>query len=139
SQRDNLLSSVFHPVSHCEAQTRFANNALAFFYVGAFEPNNDRNFHTQVLCSAHDSARNHVAADNTAENIDEHCAHMFVRQQNAKCGFHSFLRCPAADIQKICRFAAGKLDDVHRGHRQPGAVHHAGDIAVELDVVEIEL
>src|SRR5437660_12204551 len=100
SQRDNLLSSVFHPVSHCEAQTRFANNALAFFYVGAFEPNNDRNFHTQVLCSAHDSARNHVAADNTAENIDEHCAHMFVRQQNAKCGFHSFLRCPAADIQK---------------------------------------
>ena len=27
----------------------------------------------------------------------------------------------------------------HGGHRQPGAVHHAADVAVELDVVEVEL
>src|SRR5215213_3650825 len=35
--------------------------------------------------------------------------------------------------------AAGQLDDVHRRHREPRAVDHAGDVAVELDVVEVEL
>ena len=37
------------------------------------------------------------------------------------------------------RAAAGVLDDVHGGHGEAGAVDHAGDGAVELDVVEAEL
>ena len=45
----------------------------------------------------------------------------------------------AADIEEVRRTAAGVLDDVHRRHRQARAVHHAGDVAVELDVVQAEL
>ena len=45
----------------------------------------------------------------------------------------------AADVQKIRRHAARILDDVHGGHRQAGAVHHAADVAVELDVVQAVL
>jgi hypothetical protein len=35
--------------------------------------------------------------------------------------------------------AAVQLDQVHRRHRQAGAVDHAGDVAVERDVVEVVL
>ena len=45
----------------------------------------------------------------------------------------------AADVQEVGRRAARVLDDVHGGHGQPGAVDHAADVAVELDVVEVRL
>ena len=43
----------------------------------------------------------------------------------------------AADVEEVRRLAAVQLDDVHRRHREPGAVDHAADVAVELDVVEV--
>ena len=46
------------------------------------------------------------------------------------------LRRAAAYIEKVRRAAAGILNDVHGGHGQARAVDHAGDGAVELDVVE---
>ena len=42
----------------------------------------------------------------------------------------------AAYVEEVGWRAAGVLDDVHRRHCQAGAVDHAGDVAVELDVVE---
>ena len=42
----------------------------------------------------------------------------------------------AADVQEVRRLAAGALDQVHRGHRQAGAVDHAADGAVEPDEAE---
>ena len=32
-----------------------------------------------------------------------------------------------------------QLDEVHRRHREAGAVHHAGDVAVERDIVQVVL
>ena len=45
----------------------------------------------------------------------------------------------AADVEEVGRLAARQLDDVHRRHRQAGAVDHAADRAIELDVVQGEL
>src|SRR5207245_6463208 len=42
----------------------------------------------------------------------------------------------AAHIEKVGRLAAIELDDVHRGHRQTGAVHQAGDVSVETNVIK---
>ena len=42
----------------------------------------------------------------------------------------------AADVEEVGRFAAVELDEVHRGHREAGAVDEAADVAVELDVAE---
>ena len=46
---------------------------------------------------------------------------------------------PAADVEKIGRAAAVMLDDVHRRHGQARAVDQAGDVAVQLDVIQVEL
>src|ERR1700693_6043216 len=51
-------------------------------------------------------------------------------------GTLSLLAAPA-DVEEIRRRHAVELDDVHRRHGKAGAVHHAADIAVEGDVVEI--
>ena len=46
---------------------------------------------------------------------------------------------PPPTSRKFAGDAAVELDDVHRRHGEAGAVHHAADIAVELDVVELVL
>ena len=45
----------------------------------------------------------------------------------------------AADVEEVRGLAAVQLDDVHRGHREAGAVDHAADVAVERDIVEVVL
>jgi len=42
-------------------------------------------------------------------------------------------------VEKNRRTAAVMLDDVHRCHREPGPVHEARDVAVEFDVIQVEL
>lgn len=44
-----------------------------------------------------------------------------------------------ADVQEVRGLAAGVLDQVHRCHRQPGAVHDAPDLTVQADVAETVL
>ena len=87
----------------------------------------------------HHAGGQRVAAQDAAENIDQHCLHIRIGKQNAECVLDLFGVGAATDIQEIRRTAAGELDDVHGGHRQAGAVHHAGDVAIELDVVQAEL
>ena len=80
-----------------------------------------------------------VAAQNAAEDIDEHGLHVAVGKQDAEGVLDLLGVGAAADIEEVRRAAAGVLDDVHGGHGETRAVHHAGDCAVELDVVEAEL
>ena len=47
--------------------------------------------------------------------------------------------CATADVEEVCGFAAGELDDVHGCHGEAGTVHEAGDVSVEADVVEVIL
>ena len=46
---------------------------------------------------------------------------------------------PPPTSRKFAGIAPRQLDDVHRRHRQSGAVDHAADVAIEPDVVEREL
>src|SRR5208282_1927660 len=79
----------------------------------------------------------HVDARNAAKDIDEHGAHALVAQQNFKRVRDLVGAGAAAYVQKVGGQAARIFDDVHGGHRQAGAVHHAAHAAVELDVVEV--
>ena len=46
---------------------------------------------------------------------------------------------PPPTSRKLAGSAAAQLDDVHRRHGEAGAVDHAADVAVELDVGEVVL
>ena len=90
----------------------------------------------EILRSGHDAGGEPVDAQNAAEDVDEDRLHILVGEQDLEGVLDLLLRCAAAHVEKVGRAAAGVLNDVHRGHGQAGAVDHAGDGAVELDVVE---
>merc|ERR1719318_1834423 len=43
----------------------------------------------------------------------------------------------ASYIKKVGRASTMQLDDVHRGHRQTGTVHHAPNVTIQGDIVEV--
>src|ERR1051325_4022572 len=137
-QRNHFLRCILHSIRNREVQTRLTNDALTLFNVCSFEPHNDRNLNPEIACRFNHTTRHHVAAHDAAEDIDQHCPDILIRKQNSKCSFNSFLRRAAANVEKVSRLPTREFDDVHRCHRESGAVHHARDVAVELDVVEIK-
>ena len=78
----------------------------------------------------------HVTAQNAAEDVDQHGFDVLVGHQNLERVANLLRVGAAAHIEKVRRRAARELDDVHRGHRQSGAIDHAADVAIEADVVE---
>ena len=52
---------------------------------------------------------------------------------------HLLLRGVASDVQEVGWGAAMHLDDVHGRHGQPRSIHHAADVAVQADVVQVVL
>src|ERR1051325_4221052 len=136
---DDFFGGVLHTASYGEVEARFPDDALALFDVSAFETNDDGHAHAQVSCRANHTVGDHITAHDAAEDIDQDGAHVLVREQYSEGRFDALLRCAAADIEKVRGLAPGQLDDVHSRHREPRAVDHAGDVAVELDVVEVVL
>ncbi len=62
-----------------------------------------------------------------------------IRQNQLERRRDALLGGAAAHIQEIRRLAAVQLNQVHGRHGQAGAIHHAGDIAVERHIVEFVL
>ena len=79
------------------------------------------------------AARDLVAAGDAAEDVDEDGVDLRVGQDDPHRRGDLVGARPAADVEEVGRLAAGPLDEVHRRHRQAGAVDHAADRAVELD------
>jgi hypothetical protein len=139
SQLDYFLRCVLHAVGHGEIQAGFQQNLAAQFDIGAFHADHDGHLNTQVRAAAAPRrwpAR--IAAQNAAENIDQYCLHGLIGEQDAEGVFDLLGIRAAADVQKIGRTSAGVFHDIHGAHGEAGAVHHAGHVAVELDVVETE-
>ena len=95
--------------------------------------------HAELLDGGNHALRQHVAAQDAAEDVDQHGLDVLVGHQDAERVLDLLGVGAAADIEEVGRLAARQLDDVHRRHRQAGAVDHAADVAVEPDVVEREL
>jgi hypothetical protein len=85
------------------------------------------------------ACREHVAAQDAAEDVDEDGLDVLVGHQDAERVLDLLRAGAAADVEEVRRLASRQLDDVHRRHREAGAVDHAADVAVEADVVQREL
>ena len=80
-----------------------------------------------------------VAAHDAAEDIDQDALHVRIAEDDLEGRRDLLLGGAAADIEEVGGLAAVELDDVHGGHGEAGAVDHAADVAVELDVVQVVL
>ena len=77
------------------------------------------------------------AACRVAEDVDEDTLHRRVGEDDLERRRDLLLRGAAADVEEVGRLGAFQLDDVHRRHGQAGAVDHAADRPVELDVRKV--
>ncbi|MFM1945227.1 MAG: hypothetical protein RI897_4209 [Verrucomicrobiota bacterium] len=86
-----------------------------------------------------DAAGDDVAIHDTAEDIDEDGLDVGVLEDDAECGGDLFSGGAAADIEEVGGLAAVVTDDIHGSHGESGAIDEAGDIAVELDIIQFML
>ena len=86
-----------------------------------------------------DPASDLVAARDAAEDVDEDRPDVRVVEDDPERGGHAIRLGAAADVEEVRRLATGKLDKVHRRHRQARPVDHAPDRAVELDEADAGL
>ena len=138
-ESDDLVGRLAHRVGRGEVESALAQHGLALLHVGAFHADDDRHRHTEFLDRGDDAGGEHVAAQDAAEDVDQHRLHVRVRHQDPEGVLDLLGVGAAADVEEVGRLATRQLDDVHRRHRQPGAVDHAADRAVEADVVQREL
>ena len=111
----------------------------AQFDVGAFEPHHQRHLQAHLLDRGDHAFGDDVAAHDAAEDVDEDALHVRVGGDDLEGFGHLLLGRAAAHVEEVGGFGAVELDDVHRGHGEARAVDHAADLAIQRDVVQVEL
>ena len=131
------------PLSCESAVMKLSPESASIFFpdldVGAFGANHNRHHRPRAPSPRRSNASGEpVDAQDAAEDIDQHRLDLLVRHEDAKRRSSSWSGARAsADVEKIGgRRRRRVLDDVHRRHRETGAVDHAPHAPVELDVAQ---
>ena len=105
--------------------------------VRAHDPDDHRHLALLAAPGVDQPAGDLVAAGDAAEDVDEDRLHLRVGEDQAHGRRDPVGLGPAADVEEVGRLAAGALHEVHRRHRQAGAVDHAADRPVEVDEADV--
>src|SRR5438094_6254698 len=133
---DHLLRAIAHVVGGRQRETRVGEHLLAQLHVRPLHPDHDRQTQAELLDRRDHAGGEPVAAQDPAEDVDEHRLHARIGGEDAERVFDLLGGGAAADVEEVGGLAAGELHDVHRRHGEAGPVDHAADVAVELDVVQ---
>ena len=135
----HLFGRFGHGVGSDDRETRFRENLLAGFFVGALHADHQRHGQADRLGSSDHAFGNGVALHDAAEDVDQDGLHVLVLQHDLEGFGHLLGGGTAAHVEEVGRLAAVQLDRVHGGHGQAGTVHQAADVAVQADVGQVEL
>ena len=97
------------------------------------DPDDHRHVARLLRACLDQPARDLVAAGDPAEDVDEDRVDLRVGEDEPHRRRDLVGPRAAADVEEVRGLAAGALHEVHRRHREAGAVDHAADRAVELD------
>src|SRR5690606_28276168 len=128
-----------HGVSANDGQARLGQQLLAELFVGALHAHDQRHTEVHGLARGDHAFGNDVATHDAAEDVDQDGLDAVVLEHDLERFGDLLGRGAAADVQEVGRLAAEQLDGVHGGHGQAGAIDQAADIAVQLDVGQVEL
>ena len=133
----DLARGIAEIVGGDDRETRVRQYVLALLHVGALEADDQRHRQIHFLGRRDDPLGDDVAAHDAAEDVDQDALHGGIAEDDLERRGHLLGGRAAADVEEVGGEHAVELDDVHRRHREAGAVDHAADIAVELDVGEV--
>mmetsp|Transcript_11076 Transcript_11076/g.19946 ORF Transcript_11076/g.19946 Transcript_11076/m.19946 type:complete len:365 (-) Transcript_11076:375-1469(-) len=135
---DCLHSSVIQVVRRNHDRQPL-QNLLPGFHVRALQAHNERHIHSHLLRCVHHTTGNNIALHDPTEDVHQDGLHFWVGGQNLEGFHHLLLRRVAAHVEKIGGRTPVELDDVHGGHGQASTVHHASDLPIQANVVEVVL
>ena len=134
---DDLLRGVIEIVRRGHVEIGLGDDLLAQIHIGAFEPHHQRHAQADVAHRGDHAFRDDVALHDAAEDVDQDALHLRIGGDDLERRRHLLGGGAAADVEEVRGLLAVELDDVHGRHREPGAVDHAADGAVERHVVEV--
>mmetsp|Transcript_126631 Transcript_126631/g.394230 ORF Transcript_126631/g.394230 Transcript_126631/m.394230 type:complete len:259 (-) Transcript_126631:538-1314(-) len=136
---DRLLGGLREVAHGNDREAALLDNLHALLYVGADQPDDQRLGKSDLLHGVDHAVGDDVAAHDAAEDVDEDRLDIRVALDDLERGRHCLLVGGAPHVEEVGRGAAAKIEKVHRRHGEAGPVDHAGDAAVQLDVVEVKL
>src|SRR3984957_18881721 len=134
---DDFLRGIVEIVGRQHVEAAFPDDLLAGIDIGAFQPHHQGNLEAGFLDRRDHALGNDVAFHDATENVDQDALHVGIGGDDLERRGDLGLVGAAAYVEEVRRRHSVKLDDVHGGHREAGAVDHTPDVAVERDIVEI--
>src|SRR5699024_3325943 len=131
---DDLVGGVGQALCRDDFEVTFVEHLAALFRICAFQANHHRNLQADFPDCLDNTFGNQITAHDTAKDVDQNGLDVGAGSNQLERLGHPFGRGATADIEEIRRRAAMQLDQIHGAHGQAGAVDHATDIAVELNV-----
>src|SRR5690606_38678222 len=123
-------------VGRDDRQAALGHDLLAQIDIGALEADDQGHDELHLAGRGHHALGDDVAAHVAAEDVDQDAPHVGILEDDLEGRGDALLGGAAADIEEVGRLGAVQLDDVHGRHGEAGAVDHAADLAVQLDVVQ---
>ena len=133
---DDFLGGVGHRAAGDEGEAGGIEGGFAGDDVVAFEADDEGERETDFLDGFDDAGGDDVAIHDATENVDEDGLHVRIAQDDLERRGNLILRSPTTHVQEVGRHAAEVLDDVHGGHGQTGTIDHAGNVAIQPDIIQ---
>src|SRR5262249_15610783 len=108
-----LFGGIGEAVGRDDLAAAGRQHVAGLFYSGSFQPHDQGNVETDFFVRGQKRLDDRVALHDAAEDVDQHALDVLVGQQNAERLGHLIGIGTASHVQKIGRFAAVQLDQVH--------------------------
>ena len=115
------------------------NHALGDVGIGALEAQHGRLGERVLLVSLDDACGEVVATEDSAEDVDEDGLNFGVVVQKFESLGELFTLSAATNIEEVGGLTTVRLNDVHGGHGESGAIDEATDVAANMNIVQIEV
>src|SRR6266516_1922823 len=136
---DDPLRPVPHVLADLHVESRFQEEFFPFFHLAAVHPDDDGEGAVDLACGLDDSLGNDVATHDASENVDEDTFDVAILENDLERLGDLFPGGSPPNVEEVGGLAANLVKNVEGRHGEPGAVYHAADVPLQLDVGEVVL
>jgi len=135
---NGLLSSIIEVGSRDDSEARVLKHLNTLSDVGTLKTNNKGNLEVEVTSSSNDTFSNDIALHDTTEDVDEDSLDLGIRGEDLESLLDLLGGSTTTDIEEVSGGTTVELNNIHGSHGETSTVHHAADVTIETDVVEVE-
>src|ERR1700676_1073211 len=136
---NRLLRRVGQGLGADDRQPAVADDLAPLTFIGGRQTHDQRHLDADVAYRLYHALCHPIAAVDAGKDIHQDSFEVAVRQHQLERPCHAFGRGTTAHIEEVRGLATHVLYGVHRGHRKPGAIDDAADVALQANVTQVVL